>query len=323
MTPALTKVAIVKELESRGVSFNPKDNKDALSVRLTASNYRPEQMTRPELYKLKVSVLKEILEIHGKPTKGLTRKDKLIDALIQMNPEASQKEAAVKAENTEKLQRIPPDIMNVVKTYLTEPERMKAAIAFKDIPMMEEAAQIGIPTRLTIVNGNTYNLEGHRPLKDFLPQQLHTNNEWVLENDYVSVNYTFGMSYEEMYEIRIKITPKVQATAAVSAKCYIHLTEKQFNNRSEHPEKHDIYNFRYTIEAVNPMNLNIDSYQNDMTYVCIGFLWIKQYMSYAFSESMKDRNALPRIFFYDRTGAIPPNHYGKYISLFTRKLKKC
>jgi len=313
-----TKAELQSSLTQRGISFHPSMKKDELERRLEASVYKPTEMTREQARSLTVATLKEILTIHGTSTKGLGKKEALVDAVVQLNPNAVVQEQQKAVETTQKFKEVPTDALRLAMERLSIPDQMRSSIAFNNKTFIKEIQdkRIDIPTKVTIRNYIKEILREHTFTNDMTKDQiqtmlgnsLKTNYLWEMENNYVTVERSLIQNYGRFnYRAVFKIIPKI-AKANTLLEIY-HLVENE--NIIE-----KVYMVSYNI-------LDIEKIKEDMDYIRIGLKWINTYAKITNVKPSQKENITLRL---KGTGApnlsTDPLLYGKYVKLSTKELKR-
>lgn len=313
-----TKAELQSSLTQRGVSFHPSMKKDELERRLEASAYKPTEITREQARSLTVATLKEILTIYGTSTKGLAKKEALVDAVVQLNPTAVVQEQQKAVETTQKFRNVPTDALRLAMGKLGIPDQIRASIAFGDKTLIKEIhdKRIDMPKQVKIRNyikeivreNNFTNDMSKEQIQAILGNTLQKNLLWDLENDYLTVERTIIQQYGRWhYNAVFKIKPKI--TKANTLLEIYHYVENQ-----------DIIEPKYMVSFDTP---DVEKILEDIDYIRIGFQWINTYAKLQNVKPTKKTNITLRL---KGTGAPSlsenPLLYASYIKRLTREIKK-
>jgi len=313
-----SKKDIQSALSLKGIKYDSSMKKDVLEKKLKAAEYISSNLSRKQLEDLTVPILKELLVIKEKSTKGLKTKEDYINANVSLNPELVMEEKQKKEEITEKLKNVPLDALRLAMQRLTIPEQMKASIAFSDKEMVHElqTKRLNLPNLITVYDDDdkekviyTKNLSkyDHQKIKNKFASMLNDNLTWTLENEYLSVKRFIVQEYRGTYIMNYIIQPK-NSSLKIKIRHYLGYREK--------PLEYYISEIRYYISFDD--TYNIEQLINDMNYIRIGIHWIESYGGY---------KVIPKFFevYFDQIPHslnLDPNLKSKYIKLFIKELKR-
>lgn len=311
-----SKKDIQSALSLKGIKYDSSMKKDVLEKKLKAAEYISSNLSRKQLEDLTVPILKELLVIKEKSTKGLKTKEDYVNAHVSLNPALVMEEQQKKEETTQKLKNIPLDALRLAMQRLTLPEQMKASIAFSDKEMVRElqTKRLNLPNLITIYDNNIRdeviykkNLSNYsdQEIKNKFNNMLKEKLNWTLENEYVSVKRSIVQYYNQFeYKVRNIIQPK-NSSLKINISHDIGYDEKL-------NEKYITGIAIYISFDTNEINQFI----SDMNYIRIGIHWIEQFGGYKII--LKDF----KVYFDDVPPSLNPNLRGKYIKLFIKELKR-
>lgn len=315
-----TKAELQSSLTQRGISYHPSMKKDDLERRLEASAYKPTEITREQARSLTVATLKEILTIYGTSTKGLAKKEALVDAVVQLNPTIVTQEQQRVVETTERLREVPIDALRLAMERLSIPDQMRASIAFSDKTLVKEIhdKHIDIPNKVTIYDENKQKSIYVKNFKDdmtkeqiktILGNSLNNNLVWNLKNNYLLVERSIVQDYGRYgYTGELKIKPLNSKGNTVLLIPHV-LEGRQF------------YDIKYIFSFDT---MEIDKIKEDMDYIRIGLQWIETY------ANINMVRPTPKKTIDVRFGNVPDILYNrresltmaKYIKILTKELKR-
>lgn len=318
-----TKKELLVSLSSKGIPHDVSMKKDALERRLQASQYTPSSMNREAIEKLTVPVLKEILSLHGESSKGLTKKEDVVNAVIQLNTTIAQQEQQQQVETTEKLKKVPTDALRLAMKRLTLPEQMKASIAFSEKGLVQElqAKRLDIPTKLTIYDDHAYErVIRIQRFTEMTKEQIKTNlypllrerYTWTLENDYLTVKRFFVNELtDDENRIRFIIQPK-NAPISIVISHVLQVGNTYLQDK--------IYNLQYYVSFDTT---DREKLQDAMNYVRIAIRWIEHYTGFTIVSKNQRKDPL-EIILNDvpRELLSNPMEKSKYLKMITQEIKR-
>jgi hypothetical protein len=319
-----TKKEIESTLTSKGVPFESSMKKDELERRLEASQYKPNTMSRTDVEKLTVPILKEILSIHGVSTKGIKNKEGYVNTVIGLNRSVVLEEQHKKEEDTQKFKSIPLDALHLAMKRLSIPEQMKASIAFGDKAMVREmqSKRLDLPNHITIYDDDRSDdvtfekrlIEYDRQqIKRELNTKLITNYSWTLDNDYISVKRSIIQHYGRgQYLMRYEILSKMSSLKVIVSHDLL---------PSSNDSKEMITNIKFYI-SFDTMDKN--ELIHDMNYIRIGIRWIEMYGGYKVIPKIINKielNDVPQLIRPDNRDVNPLTR-AQYVKLFIKELKR-
>ena len=284
-------------LDSRGISYDASMKKDDLVRRLEASEHKSklDNMSRADIESLKVSILKDILALHGKATKA-TKKADLVNEVVSLNTAMVKREAEKQEEVTEKLKAVPLDAIRFAMKRLSVADQIRASIAFGDKDMIKElqAKRIDLPSKVSLPGSPPKSQDLTTMTRDqiqsYLEEKLDESLQWklrnymgdpviwTLTNPYVTVTCTYKYDYRDEFT----------GVWSIVADDIIIEVEHVIRFHDD-PSKDDVISARYKMDLYTA---DKDKLIQDMIHVRTGIHWIENYTGYTFMDKNQKKNPL-------------------------------